>query len=56
MDLVQYGQIRENWASLYKQAMGWMNNPVGSLVGRQPPADPTPARSLVDYAGVYAND
>jgi hypothetical protein len=56
MDLVQYGQIRENWADLYKQAMGWMNNPVGSLVGKQPPANPAPARSLSDYAGVYAND
>jgi CubicO group peptidase (beta-lactamase class C family) len=56
MDLVQYGQIRENWADLYKQAMGWMNNPVGSLVGKQPPANPAPARALSDYAGVYAND
>src|SRR6201998_1878576 len=56
MDLVQYGQIRENWASLYKQAMGWMNNPVGSLVGKQPPANPAPARPLRDYAGAYAND
>jgi CubicO group peptidase (beta-lactamase class C family) len=56
MDLVQYGQIRENWADLYKQAMGWMNNPVGSLVGKQPPANPAPARPLGDYAGVYAND
>jgi CubicO group peptidase (beta-lactamase class C family) len=56
MDLVQYGQIRENWASLYKQAMGWMNNPVGSLVGKQPPANPAPARPLSEYAGAYAND
>src|SRR5262249_22477488 len=36
MDLVQYGLIRENWADLYKQAIGWMNNPEGSLVGKQP--------------------
>ncbi len=56
MDLLQYGQIREDWASLYKQAMGWMNNPVGSLVGKQPPANPAPARPLGDYAGIYAND
>ncbi|HVQ86033.1 MAG TPA: serine hydrolase domain-containing protein, partial [Mycobacterium sp.] len=33
MDLLQYGQIRENWASLYKQAIGWINDPEGSLVG-----------------------
>ena len=56
MDLLQYGQIRENWASLYKQAIGWINDPEGSLVGMQPPANPAPARPLSDYAGVYAND
>ncbi|OBG18849.1 serine hydrolase [Mycobacterium sp. 852002-51057_SCH5723018] len=56
MDLVQYGQVREKWADLYKQAIGWMNNPVGSLVGRQPPANPAPAKALSDYTGVYAND
>ncbi|OBF59159.1 serine hydrolase [Mycobacterium sp. 852002-50816_SCH5313054-b] len=56
MDLVQYGQIREDWAEKYGQAMGWMNNPEGSLVGKQPPADPAPPRPLSDYAGVYASD
>lgn len=56
MDLVQYGQIRENWADLYKQAMGWMNNPEGSLVGKQPPANPAPPKPLRDYDGVYASD
>jgi CubicO group peptidase (beta-lactamase class C family) len=56
MDLVQYGQIRENWAELYKQAIGWMNNPEGSLLGKQPPASPAPARPLSDYAGVYTGD
>jgi len=55
MDLVQYGQIRENWAELYKQAIGWMNNPEGSLLGKQPPASPAPARPLSDYAGVYTS-
>lgn len=56
MDLVQYGQIRENWADLYRQAIGWMNNPEGSLLGKQPPANPAPPRPLLDYAGVYASD
>ncbi|HUH71995.1 MAG TPA: serine hydrolase [Mycobacterium sp.] len=56
MDLVQYGQIRENWAELYKQAIAPMNNPQGSLVGQQPPANPAPARSLSDYLGVYTSD
>ncbi|MBW0011779.1 serine hydrolase [Mycobacterium sp.] len=56
MDLIQYGEIREDWAKLYKQAIGWMNNPEGSLAGKQPPADPAPARPLGDYVGVYANN
>ena len=33
-----------------------MNNPEGSLVGKQPPANPAPARPLNDYVGVYASD
>ncbi|OSC28498.1 serine hydrolase [Mycobacterium vulneris] len=56
MDLVQYGQIREDWGPLYKKAIGWLNNPVGSLIGKQPPANPAPARPLGDYAGSYAGD
>lgn len=56
MDLVQYGQVRENWASLYNHALAWMNNPEGSLVGKPPPANPAPARPLTDYLGVYASD
>lgn len=56
MDLVQYGQVREDWANLYEKAIGWMNNPEGSLVGKQPRANPAPARPLSDYVGVYASD
>ncbi|HEY0229073.1 MAG TPA: serine hydrolase [Mycobacterium sp.] len=56
MDLVQYGQIREDWAGLYNHAIGWMNNAEGSLVGKQPPANPAPARPLSDYLGAYISD
>jgi CubicO group peptidase (beta-lactamase class C family) len=56
MDLVQYGQVREDWATLYGQAIAPMNNPEGSLVGKQPPANPAPERPFRDYVGVYAND
>lgn len=56
VDLVEYGQIREDWGALYKKAIGWLNNPEGSLVGKQPPANAAPARPLGDYAGVYASD
>jgi CubicO group peptidase (beta-lactamase class C family) len=56
MDLVQYGQIREDWPRLYNQAVGWMNNPEGALVGKTPPANAAPGRPLTDYTGVYASD
>ncbi|MEM6106002.1 serine hydrolase [Mycobacterium sp. 050272] len=56
MDLVQYGQIREDWPALYNHAIGWMNNAEGSLVGKQAPTNPAPARPLTDYLGVYASD
>jgi CubicO group peptidase (beta-lactamase class C family) len=56
LDLVQYGQVREDWASLYNHALSPMNNPEGSLVGKQPPANAAPQRPVSDYVGVYAND
>jgi CubicO group peptidase (beta-lactamase class C family) len=56
MDLVQYGQVREDWATLYKKAIAPINNPEGSLVGKQPPDNPVPARPLTDYVATYAND
>jgi CubicO group peptidase (beta-lactamase class C family) len=55
MDLVQYGEIREDWAALYGQAFDSMDRPDGSLVGRQPPGNPAPARPLNEYVGDYAN-
>ncbi|MDP7705914.1 MULTISPECIES: serine hydrolase [unclassified Mycobacterium] len=56
MDLVQYGQVREDWANLYRQQLAPMNNPEGALVGKQPPVSPAPARPVSDYVGVYNND
>ena len=56
MDLVQYGEVREEWGSLYKQAFDAMDKPEGDLVGKQPPAKPAPAKPLASYVGTYAND
>jgi CubicO group peptidase (beta-lactamase class C family) len=55
MDLVQFGKIREDWAALYQQAFDAMDKPEGSLVGRQAPANPAPAKPLDSYIGDYAN-
>ncbi|BBZ47870.1 serine hydrolase [Mycobacterium parmense] len=56
MDLVQYGQVREDWATAYKNAFASMSAPEGALVGKRPPADPVPPKPFNDYQGVYAND
>ena len=55
-DLVQFGEIREDWYRLYREVFAGMEKPVGSLVGQQPPAKPIPAQPLPSYVGNYAND
>ncbi len=55
-DLVQFGEVREDWRALYAEAFATMERPVGELAGTQPPADPAPARPLRSYLGSYAND
>ena len=55
-DLVQFGEVREDWFDLYQQLLAPDEQPVGSLVGQQPPASPKPAAPLSSYVGVYKND
>jgi CubicO group peptidase (beta-lactamase class C family) len=55
-DLVQFGEIREDWYSLYKGLLAPLEKPVGSLVGKKPAANPAPAAPLSSYVGVYNND
>lgn len=55
-DLVQFGEIRQDWYGLYRKAFEAMDAPVGSLVGKSPPADPAPPAPLASYAGTYRND
>ncbi|KAA0117185.1 serine hydrolase [Mycolicibacterium sp. P9-22] len=55
-DLVQFGEIREPWYELYSSKLLPMSDPVGSLVGAQPVADPNPAQPLSSYAGTYRNE
>ncbi|CAN3130713.1 serine hydrolase [Mycobacterium sp. smrl_JER01] len=54
-DLVQFGEIREDWYALYGKAFADMDRPSGSLAGRQRPADAAPPAPLPSYAGVYDN-
>ncbi|UGU34456.1 serine hydrolase [Mycolicibacterium smegmatis] len=55
-DLVQFGEVRQDWRKLYADAFASMDGPEGELVGKKPPAVPAPARPLPDYVGVYRND
>ena len=41
-DLVEFGEIRQDWARLYADAFAGMNRPFGEFADRQPPANPTP--------------
>ena len=55
-DLVQFGEVRENWRELYKDAFASMDKPEGSLVGQSPPENPAPAQPLPSYVGTYASE
>lgn len=54
-DLVQFGEIREDWRSMYAEAFAPMNEPEGELVGVEAPSSPTPPRPPDTYAGTYEN-
>ena len=55
-DLVQFGEVREDWYKLYGEIFAGMEKPAGSLVGEQPPANPAPAAPPASYVGTYNND
>jgi CubicO group peptidase (beta-lactamase class C family) len=55
VDLVQFGTITRDWFSAYHALMAPLSAPVGSLVGKSPPASAAPEGPLSAYAGVYMN-
>ncbi|MGV0716107.1 serine hydrolase [Mycolicibacterium sp. XJ662] len=55
-DLVQFGEVREDWYQLYSEAFAEMIEPQGTLVGEQQPPNPAPAAPLASYVGTYHND
>ncbi len=54
-DLVQFGRITQDWATLYPSRIAPLNNPVGNLIGKTPPLHPKSSRVLARYQGVYQN-
>ncbi|GAY14461.1 serine hydrolase [Mycobacterium sp. shizuoka-1] len=55
-DLVQFGEVRQDWRSLYAHAFADMDKPFGALAGKTPPANPAPAGPAAAYVGTYRND
>ena len=55
-DLVEFGEIRQDWRKLYADAFAGMDDDFGELSGKQPPANPSPPRPLPAYLGTYTND
>ena len=55
-DLVEFGQVREDWRTLYAEAFSGIDAPIGELAGRQPPSAPAPAQPSKSYVGTYGND
>jgi len=55
-DLVQFGEVREDWYKLYGDIFTKMEQPMGSLAGQKPPPNPSPAAPLASYLGTYNND
>ena len=55
-DLVQFGKVTRDWLVDYGRLLAPTNAPFGARVGKQPPANPTPALDMAAYIGSYAND
>ncbi|MFD3748211.1 serine hydrolase [Nocardia sp. NPDC058633] len=55
-DLVQFGEIREDWRGLYRDAFTGVNEPEGDLSGKPAPANPAPAQPLSTYADTYDSE
>lgn len=54
-DLVEFGEVREDWRKLYAGAFAAMDKPFGELAGKTPPASPVPSHPLQNFVGIYRN-
>jgi len=55
-DLVEFGEVRQDWRTLYADLFAGMDTPFGELAGKTPPDNPAPAGPPSRYIGTYAND
>jgi CubicO group peptidase (beta-lactamase class C family) len=54
-DLVQFGEVREDWRGLYNKAFKDMADPSGVLAGKTRPEKPAPAPPTPTLVGTYGN-
>lgn len=54
-DLVQFGEVREDWRGLYSEAFKDMADPSGVLAGKTRPEKPAPAPPTPTLVGTYGN-
>jgi hypothetical protein len=54
-DLAIYGSPQQDWWTIYNGALTALAAPIGVLVGKTKPANPTPAAAPSVYAGTYSN-
>ena len=54
-DLVQFGEVREDWYTPYHAAFEQMENPWARSSASSRPANPAPPAPLASYVGEYAN-
>jgi CubicO group peptidase (beta-lactamase class C family) len=54
-DLVQFGEVREDWRTLYGNAFADMDKPEGTLVGQIAPPNPAPEPAPASLVGTYKN-
>ena len=54
-DLVEFGEVQNDWYAVYRAATAKLYAIGGSLAGQQPPAQPVAPLGNNAYAGTYAN-
>lgn len=54
-DLLQFGQIQQDWLKIYAAPYVYLGFPAGSLAGLKAPDSPVPSQALATYVGSYQN-
>lgn len=55
-DLVEYGEVTQDWLEFFGQAFGPFTEKPDTIFGAKKPKTPTPPADLSSFVGTYAND